>query len=54
MGLHCHDMKKGQVYACEECGLEIKIVNECSECCGDDGECGCSFHCCGEELTLIE
>ena len=52
MGLHCHDMKKGQVYYCPDCGLEIKIVNECKQCCGDEDNCGCSFSCCGSDLKL--
>ncbi len=54
MSLHCHDMKKGQVYACETCGLEIKILSECTECCNDEDQCGCSFTCCGDDLTLKE
>lgn len=51
MVLSCHDMKKGQVYKCEDCGLEIKIMNTCKECC-EDGSCGCSFQCCGKDLKL--
>jgi hypothetical protein len=52
----CHEMKLGQVYVCEECGLEIKVVKECEEC-GEEGECtlsDCAFQCCGEELKLKE
>ena len=45
-------MKKGQIYYCDECGLEIKIVGECKQCCGDEDNCGCSFHCCGQDLKL--
>jgi hypothetical protein len=45
-------MKKGQVYMCETCGLELEILNECTECCNDEGQCGCSFTCCGEDLQL--
>ena len=25
----CHQMKLGQVYVCEECGLELKVVKAC-------------------------
>ena len=54
----CHDMKKGEVYACEECGLEIKIMKECKdaakgadECaCGCDEDTCCKIECCGEPL----
>lgn len=28
----CHEMKLGQVYVCEECRLEIKVIKECQEC----------------------
>lgn len=53
--LHCHDMKKGEIYYCEECGLELKVMKECTECCGsDDCEETCKFSCCGEDLKLKE
>lgn len=52
MGLHCDDMKKGQIYYCKNCGLEIEIKAECTSCCSDEGGCGCSFSCCGDDLTL--
>ena len=52
----CDSMKKGEVYICEECGFEIKVVEECKECklTEDTSSCcieGCTFSCCGEELT---
>lgn len=28
--VHCHDMKLGQVYFCEECGLELKVAKSCT------------------------
>jgi hypothetical protein len=28
--VHCHDMKAGQVYVCEECGLELKVEKSCT------------------------
>ena len=43
----CHQMKLGQVYVCEDCGLELKVVKEC-ECTLAD----CEFKCCGEEMKL--
>jgi hypothetical protein len=52
----CHDMKLGQVYVCEECGLELKVVKECKECGQEDEACGCTEHCtfacCGEDMKL--
>ena len=54
---NCHEMKKGQIYACKGCGLELKVVKECKECgiSTEDCECEpCTFVCCGEELRLKE
>ena len=52
----CHDMELGQVYVCEGCGLELKVVQECEECGIDAEACGCEepcvFECCGEPLKL--
>jgi len=54
--LSCATMKKNEIYMCKECGLEIKIVQECKECKepeGSSASCcvkGCTFSCCGEEL----
>ena len=44
---NCNDIKKDEVYVCEECGMEVKIQKECE--CDEDEEC--SLMCCGIELT---
>jgi len=47
----CSDMKVGDVYRCEACGLELEVKVACS--CGED-ECGCSpMACCGEPLRKV-
>jgi hypothetical protein len=55
----CNEMKKGEVYYCGECGLELKVVKECKDakkdaetcaCCGEDDIC-CDITCCGEPLS---
>jgi hypothetical protein len=54
----CHEMKKGEIYVCEDCGLELKVVREChsvgkpvADCdCHDDGS-ECAITCCGRELV---
>ena len=54
----CHDMEVGEIYACEECGIELKVVKECKnsekpadQCsCHEEGE-ECTFSCCGRPLT---
>jgi predicted SprT family Zn-dependent metalloprotease len=25
---HCHDMKVGEVYVCQDCGLELEMVKK--------------------------
>lgn len=55
----CHDMKIGQVYICEDCGVELKVVKECANIEMSAAECGChdgddegGFFCCGKPLEL--
>ncbi|MBI0583645.1 MAG: hypothetical protein ISF22_05390 [Methanomassiliicoccus sp.] len=54
----CSDMKMDQVYVCGECGLELKVVKECTECGTEQSSqsCGCvqecSFDCCGSPMRL--
>ena len=53
----CDEMREGEVYYCEECGLEIEVLEECSHEEGDEDEETCSiegFMCCGRPLTLKE
>lgn len=53
--LHCHEMKKGQIYACADCGLELQVIGECDSCTSPEGECAheeCKFVCCDKELVL--
>lgn len=53
--LHCHEMKQGQVYGCRECGLELTVTRECTECDEGGEECchgACTFKCCGQELAV--
>jgi hypothetical protein len=56
----CNEMKMNEVYVCENCGLELKVVKECSECgmptSSSSESCGCaqgcSFDCCGSPMRL--
>ena len=55
---HCHDMLMGQIWRCKCCGLELKVVKQCSDC-EDESKGSCSdnctgFDCCGEEMELKE
>jgi hypothetical protein len=54
----CHDMKKGEVYICKDCGLELQVVKECkdagtpAEACACHTDAGpCTFSCCGADLV---
>ncbi len=52
MPVSCSTMKKGDVYTCKNCGIEIKVTKACSDE-SEMGECGCGeieFSCCGEPL----
>lgn len=54
---HCNEMKKDDIYECKSCGLEMKVVSECShagaaECCdacADESD-DCAFSCCGKPM----
>ncbi len=56
----CHEMKKGDIYVCPECGLELEVVKECKDygtpsadcACHEEGKADpCTFSCCGETLV---
>ena len=48
---HCSEMKVGDIYRCEACGLELEVKTACS--CRED-ECGCSaMECCGEPMSKV-
>ena len=50
----CNDMKSGQVYVCESCGLELQVVASCAD--SEEGACSCTepLTCCGQPLALKE
>ena len=47
--MKCSEMKAGDVYGCDFCGLEIEVKTECS-CTDDEGSCS-GFECCGAEMS---
>ena len=58
---NCHDMRKGEIYVCEGCGLELQVINECKEVGTPASECGChtsdeipDFTCCEKPLVKKE
>jgi hypothetical protein len=53
----CDEMREGEVYFCERCGLEIEVIEECSHEEGEEPDEVCrlaEFSCCGEPLSLKE
>ncbi len=48
---NCGDMKKGDIYLCKSCGLELQVKKTCS--CGSEGKDACSvpLQCCGKDMT---
>ncbi len=58
---NCHEMKKGEVYVCSECGHELQVLKECKDSgtaaknCACHSTAGpCTFSCCGEDLVKKE
>ena len=50
----CDEMREGDVYYCERCGLEIEVIEECSHEDGEEAEETCrveEFVCCGEPMV---
>ena len=51
---NCHEMELGDIYVCENCGLELQVAKECKEFGTPHEQCECSpctFVCCGEACT---
>ena len=47
---NCCDMKEGDVYVCEVCGLELKVTKPCSCTAGSEDACKVPLMCCGKEM----
>ncbi|WP_022851536.1 hypothetical protein [Limisalsivibrio acetivorans] len=48
---NCGNMKKDDIYVCKICGLEVKVLTECT--CGiTDGNTNCKteLKCCGQAM----
>ena len=47
---NCGDMKEGDLYKCDSCGLELQVTSACS--CGSESEDACSvpLQCCGKDM----
>lgn len=51
----CGNMKKGEVYECQDCGFAFEVIKECncdeSEPCQPNQEACCDFMCCGQPMV---
>ncbi|MGB2984047.1 MAG: hypothetical protein WBC63_09370 [Candidatus Bipolaricaulia bacterium] len=50
--MKCSEVKLGQVYTCNDCGLELKVVKEC-DCSTESCSCDETSRC-GGGITLKE
>ena len=55
---NCHDMKTGEIYVCEECGIELQVIKDCKDAGIPADQCAChtdaapcTFSCCGKDLV---
>jgi len=48
---NCGDMKKGDVYGCKVCGLELEVVNPCTCGSGSGPSCTVPLRCCEQDMT---
>lgn len=51
----CHEMKLNDVYVCESCGLELKVVHQCKNFGIDEEKHDhktCNFVCCEKEMKV--
>ena len=47
---NCCNMKEGDVFVCEVCGLELKVQKPCSCTAGSEDACKVPLSCCGQEM----
>lgn len=55
---NCHEMKNGDIYICEDCGMEIKVIKQCKDygtpadnCTCATSKNHCALSCCGKDLV---
>lgn len=46
----CYNMKEGEVYICDICGLEVRVEKGCTCNEGEDDACSVPMQCCGQPM----
>ena len=47
----CTEMKEGDLYVCQTCGLELQVIKTCMCIAGEEVSCTVPLQCCGKEMT---
>ncbi len=48
---NCCDMKEGDLFVCEICGLELSVKNPCTCDADSPDKCTVPLQCCNKEMT---
>ena len=48
---NCVEMKQGDVFVCETCGLELQVIKTCACIVGEEVSCNAPLQCCGKDMT---
>jgi len=47
---NCCDMKEGDLFYCDACGLELEVKKTCTCTTGSEDACSVPLMCCGKEM----
>jgi hypothetical protein len=47
---NCVEMKKGDIFLCETCGLELQVAKTCACIVGKEVSCTVPLQCCGKDM----
>ena len=47
----CSQMKEGDLFVCETCGLQLVVLKACSCIAGEEVSCTVPLQCCGKDMV---
>ena len=47
---NCLEMKEGDLFICENCGLELQVRKSCTCIAGEEVACNIPLQCCGKDM----